>query len=92
MKIITESGFECEVNEKIRKDWRFVSAMAKASDDNGEIEKLDGYMQMAKLLLGDEEERLCKHVQEEDGTVPISEMNKEILDIIKKMGEELKKQ
>lgn len=92
MKIITESGFECEVNEKIKNDWRFVNAMAKASDDNGDIEKLDGYMQMAKLLLGKEEERLCKHVQEEDGTVPLAEMNKEILDIIKKMGEELKKQ
>lgn len=91
MKVVTDSGFECEVNEKIRNDWRFVSAMAKADDGNSELEKMDGYFQMAKLILGDKEKELCKHVQEEDGTVPIDAMNREIIDILHKMGEKIKK-
>lgn len=91
MKVVTKSGFECEANEKIRNDWRFVKAMSKAESRN-ELERLDGLMKMVQLLLGDQEEALCNHVKEEDGTVPFDAMNRELIDILQAMGEELKNQ
>lgn len=81
--IVTESGFECDVNEAITKDWRFTKAIAMA-DSKDESKKLQGYVQVVELLLGDEgEERLMEHVKTTDGIVPLKAINGEVISLIK---------
>lgn len=91
MRVVTKSGFECQVNEKVRNDWRFIKAVAKA-DSGNDLQRMDGLTQMVQLLLGDAEEALCKHVQEPDGTVPFDKVNQELLDIMAAIGDEIKNQ
>lgn len=86
--IVTESGFECEVNEAILQDWRFTKAIAKA-DSKDESKQLQGYVEIVELLLGEAgEERIMEHVRTKDGIVPIKAVNAEVISLIKKLKEE----
>lgn len=89
----TASGFEFAVNENIRTDWRFVKAIAEAGSTKGnEITNIEGLVSLVSLLLGpDGEERLCDHVRQEDGTVPLRLINTEVRDILRQLGAAAKK-
>ena len=51
MKIITKSGFEFEVDERIFTDYRFVDAIAKCSMDK--VSEIQGTAELVNLLFGD---------------------------------------
>lgn len=85
MKVKTSSGFECELNESIAQDWRFVKAVAMADSDD-ESDKLRGYTKIIELLLGKSgEQKLMEHVKTADGIVPIADINKETIELIQAM-------
>lgn len=91
IKGATSSGFEYEVNEKVLSDWTFVKAVA-ASGSKDNTRQMEGYTKLVNLLLGDEaEERLCEHLRQEDGLVPVEKISGEVLEIMQAIGEEAKK-
>lgn len=91
MKIKTKSGFVCDVNPERAKDWRFCKALAKC-DSEDESEIIQGLSFVLPFFMGKEgEEKLIKHVTNEDGIAPVTEMIKEFKNILEKMGDEIKK-
>lgn len=89
----TSSGFEFSVNENIKTDWRFVKAISKAGSSKGnEIVNIEGLVDLVTLLLGpDGEERLCTHLQREDGTISLHLVNVEVREILGQLGNDVKK-
>lgn len=89
----TSSGFAFSVNENIKKDWRFVKAISMAGSSKGnEITNIEGLVDLITLLLGaDGEARLCAHLQQEDGTVPLTLVNAEVKEILGQLGNDAKK-
>lgn len=80
MKITTKSGFKCEVKENIKKDWRFLKAIAKCNNNNTILE---GGIELENLLLGAEGVKaLESHVQTEDGYIDTEKLFAEITEII----------
>lgn len=91
MEIHTMSGFVCNVNEKKAKDWRFIKAMADW-DSGDESRALKGVTAALPLLLEKEdEEKLIKHISDEDGIADSELMMSEFKEILLLMGEETKK-
>lgn len=89
MKIKTESGFECSVNEKKAKDWRFIKYLAMC-DSKDESEMLRGITLAVPFLLGaDGEQKLISHV-EKDGVASAEDIMKEFKDILAAVGESAK--
>lgn len=86
--IVTDSGFECDVNEAITTDWRFTKAVAMA-DSKDDTVKLQGYVNIVELLLGAEgEKRLMEHVKTTEGMVPLSAVNAEVVSLMQKLKQE----
>lgn len=82
----TESGFEFSVSEKIKNDYRFIRAYRK-SRSNDEDEQLIGTDDLLTVVLGEDgAEALCKHLAEEDGTVPTDKVMSELAEILKVIG------
>ena len=91
MKIKTKSGFVCEVNPDIVKDWRFCKALAKC-DSGDESSVIQGITFAVPFLLGEAGERkLIEHVTDENGIAPVKEISTEFKEIITLMGKEVKK-
>ena len=84
-KITTSTGFKCDVNENVLKDWRFVKALAlMASEDETDI--VTGATESVTLLLGKKgEQELCRHV-EKDGYAPVEDIMSEVKEILSKIG------
>ena len=90
MKITTKTGFECEVNEKILSDYRFVKAIAKTKSKDPLI-SASALFDLVELLIGDDTE-LIEHCTV-DGIADTGKVSEEITDIISQLGkdEEAKK-
>lgn len=87
MIVTTSSGFECEVNESISEDWRFVKAVAQA-DSSDESDQLQGYTKIISLMLGEAgEKKLEDHVKRPDGIVPLKAINNEVIELIRAIKE-----
>lgn len=84
-KGVTSSGFEYEVSLRIKKDWRFVKALAK-SESKDESEMLWGTTRVVELLLGEQEEALQEHLAEEDGVVPTEKLMDTVREILNAIG------
>ena len=90
MKIKTKSGFECNINERRLKDWRYIKAAAKINGGN-EADILEAVTFAVPFLLGDDgEAALMSHI-EEDGTFDTEKMFAEFLEITQIAGEKVKK-
>lgn len=50
MKVVTKSGFACEVNEEKIQDWRFIKALALCDSDD-ESEALQGVTRAVPFYL-----------------------------------------
>ena len=86
----TSTGFEYEVNENIRKDYRFVTALATLHSKN-EAKAIDAYSTVVSLLLGENgEEDLCQHVMDEDGIVNFTRLGEEVAEILQLLPNDLK--
>jgi hypothetical protein len=78
--ITTKSGFRCDIPLERMDDWRIVETLAMAKKS-----PMDSYTAdiiLAERLLGEDgKERLMKHVQEKDGRIPFSSMDRELTEI-----------
>lgn len=84
-KIKTSSGFKCEVNEEIIKDWRFVKALAQMSGSD-EMDVVAGATKTVTLLLGEKgEQELCRHV-EKDGVASVVDIMAEVKEIMSQIS------
>ena len=81
----TRSGFEYELDEKLKNDWRLTLAFADADSDDAS-RKLQGTVDTVRLLLGSREHALYEHVKEPDGRVPTDKLMEEVKEIIEAFG------
>lgn len=95
VKVKTNSGFECEIDTRIVKDWKFVKAIQKTTSDDPQVQMAGSY-EVVHLFLGDSNENaLIKHIESlNDGYCPMDVMDqevKEMLESIKNEDSEVKK-
>ncbi len=80
-KVKTSSGFECEIDEKNLDDMRLLDLVAEVSEGN--TAKLPDII---NRVLGDEKEKLYKHIEDEHGRVPVEKASDEITEIFRKIS------
>ena len=91
MYVKTKSGFECEINERKVKDWKFAKALAKC-DSGDESQALEGATFIVPFLLGkDGENALMEHLTDDGGIVETAAILTEIKEIMALVGAEIKK-
>lgn len=78
MKCVTETGFECEVDENVVNDWEFVEILADASEGN----VLAAIPAMKIMLSKDGYARLKEHCRDENGKISTERMFIEFTDIL----------
>ena len=84
MKITTKSGFKCEINKDIIKDWRLIKTLQKCQHDET---ALDGGVELENLLLGDKgSKELEKHIEALDGFVGADKLFEEMTEILEKLN------
>ena len=82
---ITKSGFEYSVDRTWIEDYRFTKALAKVQAGGDDV--LQNAFAMAEMLLGDEqEEKLVRFCQGEDGHVLFEKVLGELTEIITVLG------
>ena len=87
IKVVTESGFECEVNENIGNDWRVTKALVKTDRAEG-FSQVGAVTDLVTLILGEEgEEALCSFLENKYGYVPTDQVEKIISEVFKAIGE-----
>lgn len=79
---VTSSGFEFTVDDKAFEDWRFLKAI-KNSQKHDEESQLNGMVDMVEIILKDQEDALCEHLQQEDGTVSTDDIMREVDEIFR---------
>lgn len=91
MKIKTKSGFECNINERRLKDWRYIKAAAKMNEgDQTEIAVALAFA--VPFLLGDDgEAALIKHLEDDEGVADSEKLVQEFIEITQIAGEKVKK-
>ena len=90
MKIKTKSGFECNINERRLKDWRYVKAAAKINGGN-EADIIEAVTFAVPFLLGEDGEAALMNYVEEDGAVDSEKLLAEFLEVTRIAGEKIKK-
>lgn len=80
----TATGFEFEVDERILSDFRFIDAMAGASQDEDYSKFFQSLSKLSPLIFGvDGDKKLMKHIQDlNDGYVPVEKVISEFKDVI----------
>lgn len=82
MKVETSTGFKCEIDENVLKQYRFVKTVTRIENDGNAV------FDMINMLLGDNEERLHEHLYKKLGRYPeLEEVASEINDILIKLKE-----
>lgn len=91
MKVKTKSGFSCELDENKVKDYRYLKLAVAVHKAKSDIEALEAQMDLADFLIPEPiMNELIKHV-EKDGVSNILDVQNEIREITKIIGEEAKK-
>lgn len=87
MQGITKSGYEYNIDNRILKDWRFVSALTKCQTEKDDFEKLSGLQNMAQLLFGDKFEEFMDFIaSKNDGFCPSDVIMNEITEIFQSVN------
>jgi len=83
MQGITKSGYEFNIDDRVLKDWRFVTALTKCQKANNDtFAKLEGIQEMAKLLFGDKFDEYMNFIaSKNDGFCPSDVIMVEITEI-----------
>lgn len=84
----TRTGFEFEINENIKTDWRFVRGFALTQKKAEGAEGVVNTVNFVSLILGENEEALYKHLEEKLGEVQTEAVLNEVADIMKVLNEE----
>lgn len=85
----TTSGFKFEVNSEVLSCWDYIDAVAMSQSDD-ESEQIIGFVNMIKIMMGKEGIKALKEHLGND--MKITDVNKEITDIMKKIQTEVKNQ
>ncbi len=80
VEIKTQSGFICELDNKVMDNMELVEAMTEEFPSEAFRNA-----KIAKLLLGDQKAKLYDHIRE-DGRVPISTLERELREIFQAFG------
>lgn len=91
MKIKTESGFECDINEKRLSDWRYIKAAAKMNEGNEREIAVQLAFAVPFLLGEDGEKALMAYVEDKDGIIDSGRLVSEFLEVTQIAGEKVKK-
>lgn len=84
MKITTKSGFKCDIDKKIMKDWRLIKALQKCQHEDT---ALDGGVELERMLLGVEgSNALESHLEALDGVVTADKVFEELTEIMGKLS------
>lgn len=89
-KGITRTGFECEFDERILDDMRFLDLLADLlEDDVSELEAIAKTSKLVTMLLGkDNKKALYEHLAAlNDGFVPSTVVMEEVFDVMKADGD-----
>lgn len=83
MKITTKTGFKFDVDERIFTDYRFVDAIAEASDPDNKVGELRATAELVNLVFGDKKKDFLEHIKKKnDGFVPAEIVNNELQFVI----------
>lgn len=83
--IYTSTGFECDIDTEVLNDFEMLDLVTEA--DNGDIMALN---KLINKMLGKEKDRLCDHLRNDAGRVPIDAMSREIEEIFGSLNKEAK--
>lgn len=83
MKITTKTGFKFDVDERIFTDYRFVDAVAEASDPDDKVGELRATTKLVDLVFGDKKKAFMDHIaKKNDGFIPAEVVNNELQYVI----------
>lgn len=83
MKITTKTGFKFDVDERIFTDYRFVDAIAEASDPDDKVGELRATTELVNLVFGKQKKAFMDHLSKKnDGFIPAEVVNNELQYII----------
>lgn len=88
----TKSGFKFAIDSDVFKDWRFLKAIRKSGNSEGEAQ-IDASFEMIELLFNDpkEEERFYQFLADKNGgRVPADVVGQEVGEIMKLVQEKSK--
>lgn len=89
MKGTTKSGFQYEVRDNIKKDYRFIKAYKTITKPKNETESITAVDDFINIILGEEGcNALMEHIAEKDGFVDIEKMMSEISEILSYVGKQ----
>lgn len=78
----TKSGFSYEIDERVLTDWNLLDAIG-LSESTDPSEQIRGVRNLVKLILGDKEDALKKHIADKnDGFVPVEKVSALVAEII----------
>ena len=80
MQGTTKSGFKFNVPKERIDDINFLRTVKAMESDVSKV------LDLVEMILQDDEERFYKHLQQDDGRVPISIVQKEISEILNILG------
>lgn len=80
--VVTSTGFECDVNSKTVKDYRFAKMMRNFLSEE-ETDQLKSMIDLVGFTLGEDgEERIMNHVMDDEGFVDSELVGKEVTEIL----------
>lgn len=82
IKVKTESGFECEINENVLDDAEILDVFVELDDGNPVH-----ITTAVKKILRDDYKRLYDHIRTEDDRVPLTALAAEMAEIVSKASE-----
>lgn len=88
IKGTTSSGFKYEINENIKKDWRFVSNLTKLKQledsDSLEVDFINVMAEIESIIFSDKGKAFEKHIMKNnEGIIPTDVVLAELMEIIK---------
>jgi hypothetical protein len=83
----TKSGFEFEMNEEVLNDMRIVDALADMQSGDDSLVMV-AVTELLNLVLGRKQKQLLyKHLEVENGRVPIEKVSDELVEIFNSLKE-----
>lgn len=88
IKGVTSSGFKYEIDENIKKDWRFIQKLTKLKEledsDSKEVDFINIMADIEKLIFADNGKAFEKFIaSKNDGHMPTDIVLKELIEIIR---------
>lgn len=83
----TKSGFKFSIDERIKDDWRVLSAIADCESAD-ESKKIVGLSSLVDIILGNQKVEFLDHIaKKNDGFVPSSAVMDDVTSILNAMNE-----